>query len=120
MNSETTDEQPELPKINFSGLVVGTPEWIAVRTDVMNALHVYGTFEAVYDPQLDPKLREKVFKKCITELFDLPTHVKSRSASYTNKLYVPSAQGITVYQGNVESIQSFTSLMWPQGNPNFW
>ncbi|XP_039123431.1 probable 2-oxoglutarate-dependent dioxygenase AOP1 [Dioscorea cayenensis subsp. rotundata] len=117
MNSET---EQQLPKINFSGLAVGTPEWIAVRVEVMNALHIYGSFEAVYDPLQDPKLREKVFKKGITELFDLPVDVKSRSASYSNKLYVPSAQGITVYEGNVESIRSFTSVMWPQGNPNFW
>ncbi|KAH7686601.1 Iron/ascorbate family oxidoreductases protein [Dioscorea alata] len=118
MNSKSETQQ-QLPKINFSGLVVGTPEWIAVRTEVMNALHVYGTFEAVYDPHLDAELREQVFRKAITELFDLPTHVKSLSVSYTSKSYIPSEQGFTVYEGNVESIQSLTSLMWPQGNSHF-
>ncbi|KAH7686603.1 Iron/ascorbate family oxidoreductases protein [Dioscorea alata] len=116
MNSET---EQQLRKINFSGLVAGTLEWNAVREEVMNALHVYGSFEAVYDPLQDPKLREKVFKKGITELFDLPVEVKSRSASYRSKLYISNVESIFIYEENKESIPSYTALMWPQGNTHF-
>ncbi|XP_039124266.1 probable 2-oxoglutarate-dependent dioxygenase AOP1 [Dioscorea cayenensis subsp. rotundata] len=116
MKSET-DQQ--LPKINFSGLVIGTSEWNAVRAEVITALNIYGTFEAVYDPLLDPKLREQVFKKAITDLFDLPADVKSLSATYHSKLYVPNVEAFFIYEENKQSIPSFTALMWPQGNTHF-
>ncbi|KAK6912128.1 Non-hem dioxygenase N-terminal domain [Dillenia turbinata] len=124
MVSETL---PKLPVINLSNenLKPGTSDWISTCNDVTKALEEYGCFVAVYD-RVPVELHNAVFSAA-EELFTLPMETKRKNTS--DKPYfgfvggnpiVPLHESLGIDHGNtIESVQSFTSLMWPIGNNHF-
>ncbi|KAL7145548.1 hypothetical protein ABFS83_07G091800 [Erythranthe nasuta] len=118
-------ESMQLPIIDFSNLKRETPNWESVKTQVREALEEYGCFEAKYD-QIPLHLRKSVFD-VLQQLFDLPLQNKLRNRS--NKPYhgyvgqyamVPLYESLGIDDvlspGNIET---FTNLMWSEGNPAF-
>lgn len=116
-----------LPVINFSniGLNLGTPEWDLVKVQVREALEEYGCFEAIFD-KVPLELRKSIFG-ALEELFDLPLQTKLRNSSkkpfhgYVGQYpMVPLYESMGVDDANIsQNIQSFTDLLWPEGNPDF-
>ncbi|XP_027095004.2 probable 2-oxoglutarate-dependent dioxygenase AOP1 [Coffea arabica] len=123
MDSETI----KLPAIDFSqpGLKPGNPEWDSVKGQVRKALEEFGCFEAMYD-KISLEL-QKSFFKALEELFNLPLQTKQRNAS--KKIYhgyigqypiFPLYESMGLDDANIlEKVESFTDLLWPEGNSNF-
>jgi hypothetical protein len=119
---------PKLPIIDFSieNLKPGTSSWLSTCKNVRSALEEYGCFEAVYD-KLSLELHNEIFSAA-KELLDLPIDVKAQSTS--NQVYFgyigeepdrPLFQSLGIDNiSNLEGTQSFTNLMWPTGNNQFW
>ncbi|OUZ99667.1 Oxoglutarate/iron-dependent dioxygenase [Macleaya cordata] len=118
----------KLPIIDFTRdkLNPGTNNWFLVRTKVRRALEEYGCFEAVYDSKVPLKLHNEMFD-AVKELFDLPLKTKIQNTSdkpyygYDGQTSVrPLLEGMGIDDAPVlEQVQSFTNLMWPEGNDNF-
>lgn len=116
-----------LPVINFSniGLKSGTPEWDLVKVQVREALQEYGCFEAIFD-KVPLELRKSIFR-ALEELFNLPLQTKLRNSSkkpfhgYVGQYpMVPLYESMGIDDANIShNIQSFTDLLWPEGNPDF-
>ncbi|XP_075514267.1 putative 2-oxoglutarate-dependent dioxygenase AOP1 isoform X1 [Primulina tabacum] len=123
MGSETI----KLPFINFSELdqESQTSNWESVKDKVKFALQEFGCFEATFD-QISQNLRNSVFVG-LKQLFDLPLQNKLRNRS--NKPYhgyVGQYAMVPLYESlgidsphDLGSIESFTNLMWSEGNPDF-
>lgn len=117
----------KLPIINFSDLKQEseTPSWESVKNQVRFALQEFGCFEATFD-QIPRNLRDSVIEGS-RQLFDLPLQNKLRNRS--NKPYhgyigqhalVPLYESLGIDDAlNLGSIESFTNLMWSEGNPVF-
>ncbi|XP_020244087.1 probable 2-oxoglutarate-dependent dioxygenase AOP1 [Asparagus officinalis] len=118
----------KLPKIDFSGVDTGSPgagAWSVVRDEVMEALTAYGCFEAVY-PKLSSELRSSVLDSLIKDLFRLPLETKLRNYSdkpfygYIGQIPNLAYESLGIMNAeDPEGAQAFTSIMWPEGNPNF-
>ncbi|XP_073298391.1 probable 2-oxoglutarate-dependent dioxygenase AOP1 [Primulina huaijiensis] len=123
MGSETI----KLPIFNFSELIQGSksPNWESVKNQVKFSLQEFGCFEATYD-QIPQNLRNSVFEG-LKKLFELPLQNKLQNKS--NKLYhgyigqhakVPLYESLGIDNALDDgSIESFTNLMWPEGNHDF-
>ncbi|KAM0951724.1 putative isopenicillin N synthase [Dioscorea sansibarensis] len=122
MTSEMQHQQ--LPKICFSrqkAELVGTPEWIKVTEEVVQALENHGSFEVVNDDENTVQLCQKVFKFAMRDLFSLPLETKSCSPGYLDKKIVGTpVESMAVFDTTGDGFHSFTNLMWPQGNPYLW
>ncbi|KAH7661218.1 Isopenicillin N synthase-like protein [Dioscorea alata] len=122
MNSEMQHQQ--LPKISFSRLkleLVGTPEWIKVAEEVVQALENYGSFEVINDDENMMQVCQKVFKFAMRDLFSLPSETKSCSPGYLDKkIFGAPVESMAVFDATADGFHSFTNLMWPQGYPYFW
>ncbi|KAK9268480.1 hypothetical protein L1049_000231 [Liquidambar formosana] len=116
----------KIPTIDFSkgNLKPGTSEWDSVRNEVRMALEEYGSFEAVYDNIVTMELHNAIFG-VEKELFSLPRETKRLniipdrpSLGYLGDIpQAPHSELMGIYDALVfENIQSFTNLMWPQGN----
>ncbi|KAF8389030.1 hypothetical protein HHK36_025715 [Tetracentron sinense] len=124
MGSETP---LKLPIIDFSkeDLEPGTIYWDSVRDDVRRTLEEFGCFEAVYD-KVSLELHNAIFC-ALEELFDLPTEIKLRNTSdkpyygYIGQVpLIPHYEGMGIDDAlTLEDVQSFTNLMWPDGNVQF-
>lgn len=125
MSSET---QLALPAIDFSelGLSPGTPVWDSVKAQVHEALQQYGCFEASFN-KVDLELRNSIID-ALKELFDLPLQTKLRNSSkkpfhgYVGQYpMVPLYESMGIEDPTIlDKAQSFTNLLWPEGNPTFW
>ncbi|XP_073298347.1 probable 2-oxoglutarate-dependent dioxygenase AOP1 [Primulina huaijiensis] len=123
MGSETI----KLPIINFSELKQESksPSWESVKNQVRFALQEFGCFEAKFD-QIHRNLRDSVIEGS-RQLFELPLQNKLRNSS--NKHYhgyigqhalVPLYESLGIDDAiGLGSIESFTNLMWSEGNPDF-
>ncbi|RWW23970.1 hypothetical protein GW17_00011758 [Ensete ventricosum] len=128
MASEDSAAKQKYPKIDFSELDIaspGTPRWEAVREQVMEALASCGFFEAVF-PQVAQELRESFFGTAMKELFALPLDTKLRNTSnkpfhgYLGQIPYLSYESLAILDASLpQGVDSFTSLMWPGGNPAF-
>lgn len=121
-----------LPKIDLSSedLSPGTTSWDLVRGDVLQALQVYGCFEAVYGRnKIQPELYHSVMEQ-LQEVFDLPSETKQRFVEPGKPYfgYVGNLPTVPLYEamgisGVLDStaIQDLTNIFWPvHGNPRFW
>ncbi|KAI8024660.1 putative 2-oxoglutarate-dependent dioxygenase AOP1.2 [Camellia lanceoleosa] len=119
--------KPKIPKIDFTkeNLKQGTSSWIETSNEVKCALEEYGCFVAVYD-RVSMELYNEVFES-LGELFDLPKEIKVKNTCDKPYLgYVGDEPIIPLYEGfgiddapTLEAAQSFTNLMWPNGNDHF-
>ncbi|KAK1416824.1 hypothetical protein QVD17_25941 [Tagetes erecta] len=103
----------------------GSSVWSSTCNDIRVALENYGCFVALYDG-VSSKLEESVFQAAY-ELFDLPTETKIKNVvekpycGYVGQIpFVPLHEGLGIdYATELEGVQSFTNVMWPNGNPSF-
>ncbi|XP_057772949.1 2-oxoglutarate-dependent dioxygenase AOP2-like [Salvia miltiorrhiza] len=121
MGSETS---PELLVVDLNN-----PEmkagWSSACKDIRKAFETHGCFVALYD-KISPQLHNSIFKAA-HDLFDLPIHTKIQNINekpyhgYVGQMpIVPLHEGLGIdYANTLEGAQSFTNLMWPQGNQSF-
>lgn len=119
----------QIPKVDFRGLDPGNPGgdgWESVRVQAMQALESFGCLEAIYDG-VSPELKEALFGRAMRELFELPLETKTRSASdkpyqgYIGQIPTMAYESLRVDGApDLEKVEEFARLMWPQENPTFW
>ncbi|KAM7480401.1 hypothetical protein LguiA_028614 [Lonicera macranthoides] len=117
----------KLPIVDFTknNLEPGLSSWSETCTDVRNALEEYGCFIAVYD-KVSVELNNTIFR-ALKELFDLPTEIKVQNKSskplygYVGQIpFIPLYESMGIdFANTLEGIQSFTNVMWPNGNDGF-
>lgn len=123
-----SDSLQRIPVIDFSekgGLRPQTEPWHRTTKMVKLALEEYGCFVALYD-EVSQDLRRRVFHE-MEGLFDLPADVKAQNVS--DKPYhgygghhplIPLLEGTGIDNAtSLDSVQTFTNLMWPMGNDRF-
>ncbi|KAL5725679.1 hypothetical protein ACHQM5_008797 [Ranunculus cassubicifolius] len=116
----------KIPTINFSNkdLMPGTDCWNSVRAKIRQALEIYGCFEAEFD---EIQLRQQMLG--VIELFfnlskDIKIKYKSKDDVFNGYHgdipYLPMYESLT-FNDVLEhgKLQSFTNLMWPEGNSTF-
>ncbi|CAH1425560.1 unnamed protein product [Lactuca virosa] len=118
---------PKLLVVDFTNdnLTPGTTIWSSTCNDIRVALQNHGCFIALYNG-VSTKLQESVFQAA-DELFDLPTETKIKNIvskpyhGYVGQMpIVPLHEGLGIdYATDHEGAQSFTNLMWPNGNQSF-
>ncbi|OVA04006.1 Oxoglutarate/iron-dependent dioxygenase [Macleaya cordata] len=124
MGSETTIKIP-IVDLSSQNLEPGTDNWFSVQTQVCEALEEYGCFEAIYD-EVPLELHNAMFN-AIQEVLDLPLETKIQNKPdkhffgyFEESPASPISEGTGIYGAPVlEQVQSFTKLMWPQGNDPF-
>ncbi|EEF46334.1 probable 2-oxoglutarate-dependent dioxygenase AOP1 [Ricinus communis] len=124
MGSETTFK---LPAIDFSSteLKPGNPLWETVKSQVRKAAEEYGCFEALFQ-DISQELR-KAMDGALEEIFALPLEIKKLNVSDRPfHGYIGSSSPLSLYESigfddpdNFHKVESFTNIMWPQGNINF-
>ncbi|XP_059312976.1 2-oxoglutarate-dependent dioxygenase AOP2-like [Lycium ferocissimum] len=99
--------------------------WVPLCNDVRHALEEHGYFIALYD-KVSAELEKGIFD-VMGELFDVPIETKKKNSSdfyfyrWVGQLELAplhESMGI-VHPADIEALQSFTTLMWPQGNYRF-
>lgn len=119
---------PKLLVVDFTkeDLKPGTTSWSLACNDIKHALENHGCFIALYD-KIPSDLNKSIFHAA-DELFDLPTETKIQNINekpyhgYVGQIpFVPLHEGLGIdYATTPEGAQSFTNLMWPNGNKSFW
>ncbi|KAK9232137.1 hypothetical protein WN943_022380 [Citrus x changshan-huyou] len=119
----------KLPVVDFSNkdLKPGTNSWIKACNDVRQALEEFGCFIIECNHNLiSSEFRSEVFG-ALKNLFDLPTETKMKN-KYERPLtgYVGQIPKLPLHESmgidnatSLEAAQSFTKIMWPQGNDSF-
>ncbi|KAK6268123.1 hypothetical protein QUC31_012283 [Theobroma cacao] len=102
----------------------GTDSWISKCEEVQRAFEEYGCFLATYD-KVSLQLQDEVFDS-VRELFHLPTEKKVLNTSdkpyfgYFKHPSIPLSESMGIDNPTIlEGTQSFTNLMWPNGNQIF-
>ena len=124
MGSETP---LRLPFIDFSYVDKNTNvlNWNLTKSQVHQALEEFGCFEATFS-DIPPELHMSIFDS-LQELFDLPlqTKLKNRSSKPFHG-YVGQYPQVPLYESMgiddapiLEKAESFTKILWPEGNPEF-
>ncbi|CAI9757760.1 unnamed protein product [Fraxinus pennsylvanica] len=118
---------PKLIVVDFTkeDMKPGSSSWSSACKDISRALENHGCFVALYD-KISPQLHKAIFHAA-DELFDLPTEVKIQNINekpyhgYVGQMpIVPLHEGLGIdYATTLEGAQSFTELMWPNGNDSF-
>lgn len=118
---------PKLPFVDFTdkNLKPGSSVWISACNQIKHALEQYGCFTASFD-KISPQLPDAVFSAA-DELFDLPIEIKVQNINekpyhgYVGQIpFVPLHEGLGIdYATTLVGAQSFTKLMWPNGNNSF-
>ncbi|KAI3455375.1 hypothetical protein Pfo_012038 [Paulownia fortunei] len=119
---------PELVVVDFTKeemMKPGSSSWSSACKDIRKALENHGCFVALYD-KISPQLHKSIFQAA-DDLFDLPTEVKVQNINekpyhgYVGQMpIVPLHEGLGIdYATTVEGAQSFTNLMWANGNDSF-
>lgn len=122
---------PKLPVIDLSkeDLKTGTSSWLCTSMDVRHALESYGCFVAQFD-EVSLQLHNSIFSE-LKGLFDLPTETKLKNVSDkpyfgyvghpTTPFVAPLHESMGIENSTTpQAVQSFTNLMWPDGNDHFW
>ncbi|KAL1565081.1 2-oxoglutarate and oxygenase superfamily protein [Salvia divinorum] len=120
MGSETLIK---LPVIDFSNLKHQNETREPVKIQVRKALEDYGCFEATFD-EIPLHLRTSILG--VEQLFDLPLTIKeSHKSKMGHHGYIGKSRGFQLYESlgiedvtSPHSIDTFTNLMWPEGNPS--
>ena len=122
-----TETAVRVPIIDFSvqPLKPGTPEWNRVRSQVGQALEEFGCFEAQFQ-KIPVDIRKALFD-VLPELFDLPLQSKQQNISkipYQGYLgqhpALPLYESMGIDEAHIpEKVESFTTKLWPKGNPAF-
>lgn len=115
----------KLPLIDFSSLEVGSFKWEFAKAQVKEALQEFGCFEASFD-KVPLEVRKGLFE-AIEELFNLPLETKLRNVSqkpfhgYVGQYpMAPLFESMGVEDSTIpQNVQTFTNILWPQGNPTF-
>ncbi|XP_057495334.1 probable 2-oxoglutarate-dependent dioxygenase AOP1 [Actinidia eriantha] len=117
----------KLPTIKFDpeNSIPGSGSWAPTCESVRRALEEYGCFVAEYNGVCS-ELGGAVFR-ALEELFDLPIERKALNTSgkpyfgYVGQIpEVPLYESMGMDEANtLEGSQSFTRLMWPNGNQHF-
>nr|XP_016507298.1 PREDICTED: 2-oxoglutarate-dependent dioxygenase AOP2-like isoform X2 [Nicotiana tabacum] len=103
----------------------GSNSWLELCNGVRLALEDHGYFIALYD-KVSSEVEKEIFD-VMDELFDLPIETKKKNSSdfyfyrWVGQLEAAPLHesfGI-VYPTHIQALQSFTTLMWPQGNQRF-
>ncbi|KAL4193306.1 hypothetical protein AMTRI_Chr06g176220 [Amborella trichopoda] len=117
----------KVPVLDFSGVLKpGTERWKTLTRDVREAVEGLGCFEAVYDTNFPDSLQKEFFS-AMKELFDLPLETKMKNQSevlahgyWAPKSHAPLYEATSInHAEQLENIEQFTNLMWPQGHPKF-
>lgn len=117
---------PNLLVVDFEDLKQpASTKTSALCKDIRQALENHGCFVVMYD-NFSPELEKSIFQAA-DDLFDLSTHAKIQNINekpyhgYVGQIpFVPLHEGLGIdYATTEEGVQSFTSLMWPQGNDSF-
>ncbi|GFP95366.1 probable 2-oxoglutarate-dependent dioxygenase aop1.2 [Phtheirospermum japonicum] len=103
----------------------GSTSWSTTCKEIRQALENHGCFIALFD-KVSPQLHKSIFQAG-TDLFSLPTEVKVQNINakpyhgYVGQMpIVPLHEGLGIdYANTLEGAQSFTKLMWPNGNDSF-
>ncbi|XAR50597.1 hypothetical protein NMG60_11004958 [Bertholletia excelsa] len=103
----------------------GSRAWSSACNDIKRALEEHGCFVALYD-KVSSELHKAIFRAA-DELFELPTETKVQNINekpyhgYVGQMsIVPLHEGLGIdYATTPEGAQSFTKLMWPNGNDSF-
>ncbi|KAF9612992.1 hypothetical protein IFM89_004796 [Coptis chinensis] len=103
----------------------GSESWKILCTQVREASEQYGCFQVLYN-KIPSHLSQHVFNQC-KGLFDLPYETKLKNLNPKPYFgYLGKSDVLPFYEGFgiedaplVEAVQSFSHLMWPQGNPTF-
>ncbi|KAJ4758610.1 2-oxoglutarate-dependent dioxygenase-related family protein [Rhynchospora pubera] len=120
-------QQPQLPTINFNGLDLNQPfgsKWDQARTEVMAAFETYGCFDAIYG-LVGPEVNEALFQSIMPELFALPLETKQMNKSnvylgYIGQITDVEYESVRIQDApNLESVENFARLLWPEGNRKF-
>lgn len=118
----------KLPTIDFTNkrnLKPGSSSWLATSIEATRALEEYGCFIAEYD-NVPLDLNDAVFR-ALQDLFRLPIETKVQNKS-TKPLYgyvgqipfIPLYESMGFdYSNTLDGVQSFTDVMWPNGNEAF-
>lgn len=126
MDSESGVPILDFRKINGISLEEESEEWKEMGKKVKETFESHGMFLLRCD-EISKELQTEMFTS-IKYLFDLPEETKSKFTGKrvyrgysSNDVALPNSQtfGIddTFYPNET---RSFTNLMWPEGNPNFW
>ncbi|XP_047312425.1 probable 2-oxoglutarate-dependent dioxygenase AOP1 [Impatiens glandulifera] len=118
---------PKLLVVDFNkdGMKPGTSSWISAGKDIRQALEQHGCFVALYDG-ISSDLNDRIFHSA-DDLFNLPLETKLKNINgkpyhgYVGQIpIVPLHEGLGMdYATTLEGAQSFTDIMWPNGNESF-
>lgn len=116
----------KIPIINLTKLDKYSNSWVPLCNEVRHALEEHGYFIALYE-DANNKISKEIFD-VMEELFDLPIETKKKNTSdiyfyrYKGQLVTaPLHESFGIpHPNDIEALQSFTTLMWPQGNQRFW
>ncbi|XP_051147854.1 probable inactive 2-oxoglutarate-dependent dioxygenase AOP2 [Andrographis paniculata] len=113
--------------VNFTkdDMKPGSKSWLSASKNIREALENHGFFIATYD-KLSDMLHESIFGQA-DELFALPTESKIKNINekpfhgYVGQIpIVPLHEGLGIdYATTLEGVESFTNIMWPNGNTSF-
>nr|KJB70378.1 hypothetical protein B456_011G070500 [Gossypium raimondii] len=102
----------------------GTQAWISKCKDVRVAFEQYGCFLATFD-RVSLRHQDDVFLS-LQQLFHLPTQIKVQNTSdkpyfgYFQHPSMPLSESMGIDNPTIlRATQSFTNLMWPNGNNTF-
>ncbi|WCJ18925.1 2-oxoglutarate (2OG) and Fe(II)-dependent oxygenase superfamily protein [Euphorbia peplus] len=108
---------PRIPVVEFSGekLKVGSQSWNSTREEVRKALEKYGCFELVYDKYSTEN--HNAILEAANELYKVPDEIKTKHIETVN---TSISRLIRIADPtDKQECQSFTHLMWPNGNQHF-
>ncbi|KAK4481903.1 hypothetical protein RD792_012815 [Penstemon davidsonii] len=118
---------PKLAVIDFTdeNMKPGSEFWLSACKEMRQAFENHGCFVALYD-KISPQLHKSIFQAA-DDLFDLPTEIKVQNINekpyhgYVGQIpIVPLHEGLGIdYATTLEGAQTFTNLMWPNGNDSF-
>ncbi|XP_047310045.1 probable 2-oxoglutarate-dependent dioxygenase AOP1 [Impatiens glandulifera] len=111
--------------INPENLKPGTTSWLTTSEEIRRAFEEYGCFIAVYE-KVTREFHDTILNTT-EELFDLPLDTKMKNESnkplygYVGQIpFIPLYESLGIDQPNTkEGVETFTKLMWPNGNPKF-
>lgn len=110
----------------MENLQPGTESWVVTSHKVRQTLEEYGCFMAVYEGWFSQEVKNEAFDGLKT-LFDLPKETKIKNTTHKplhGYVGPSSSSPLTETLGiqhatSLDAVQSFTNLMWPQGNEHF-
>ncbi|PIA65326.1 hypothetical protein AQUCO_00100655v1 [Aquilegia coerulea] len=130
MDLKAADQITQIPVIDFTkdpqDLEEGSDGWKKLCDQVREACEEYGCFQVIYTNKISTELREEMFK-ALKELFHLPDETKMKNTgSKPYNGYIGKIDVVPLYESlgiedvlNLEAVQAFAQLMWPDGNSVF-